>query len=71
MLVGLWFTRLKYRLCLLKINSCKGVDGLKVLKLIAPVIAPAAVFRQKKRLTISCKPLLYMAPRPGLEPGTN
>ena len=40
-------------------------------KLIAPIIAPAAIFRHKKRLTIACKPLLYMAPRPGLEPGTH
>ena len=38
---------------------------------VEPQVEPLAVFLHKKRLTIACKPLLYMAPRPGLEPGTH
>ena len=38
---------------------------------VEPQVEPLAVFEQKKGLTIAYKPLQYMAPRPGLEPGTH
>ena len=56
-----------HRQCLSEVN----ISERKKAGSLGMEVKPLAVFRHKKGLTISCKPLVCLAPRPGLEPGTH